>query len=409
MGLSKPQSKLKTTLTQPLNTVDGVVYINDTIAEGSGYLVLERGTSNEEILKYTTAGTGYVSGCTRALSTVGTTETAGSGKSHSVGSSVEMTNVHYYFARVIDAINGLSSTSANDFIIGPGTGSTSAQSDLTYSFQTSAGLTGAIRLSATGVMVWTEDAGISWNRLSATGGAVNTGDGWENVGGIGNVVVADLISATAGISSTSDNFTINKAWQADWTGNHTHTGTTFEMSATNFNLKGTKVSALAEEINRISGLSAYSNVSPYKLEQLVDGGSISASSFHTHGFRSGTGSRATSAGNDLVFINCGFQPKLIEIYATSITECENTYTNRIETHGWYTEDGSSCAWIVGFKDGTGAQGILTGITGNLIYCYYLDFGWTGNIDSIATSGFSLAITEQGTTTADLSYMWKAQN
>lgn len=227
--LSKPQSNHTNSLSRRLESTDGVIYLTENVVEDVGYLVIEPDTSNQEIIKYTSKGSGYVSGGVRQLSTVGSAETAGTGIAHPAGSTVEMRDVHFYWARIIDALNGVSATSANQFRIGENVATASAITTgslkgVFYTAGTSASLsTFVIGLSSNGYGVWSDDGGATFNRLSATGGAVNTGDGWENAAGVGNVVVADLISATAGISSKNDNFTVNEAFTPTWSGLHNFT------------------------------------------------------------------------------------------------------------------------------------------------------------------------------------------
>ena len=401
MAIPKMQSKMSTTLAQSLDASSGVIYLTENVTEDLGFLVIDRGAASEEIIKYASKGSGYVSGCTRALSTVGTAETAGTGKTHATGSSVEMTNAHYYFARIIDAINGVSSTSANNFDIGAGSASLSSQGNSFYRIQTSAGKQFQIGLSTNGFAVWTEDQGVNYNRLSATGGAVNAGVAWENVGGVGNVKISALISAAGGISSVSDRLVVNQAADFIWG------GTNFDVSATNFKIKNTTVSATAEELNKVYSLSAYSGVTMYKLNLLTDGGSVSGQSLHTHGFKMGYNTATTSSQN--IFINSTFQPKLIEILATGSTQDNNTYVQAIASHGWYNSDGQWAQYWNAFRDGTGQQGLHTGITvAQIIQCFSATVGWGGTIDSVATSGFTLALTITGAG-GTLSYSWKAQN
>lgn len=275
MPIPKMQDFFKTTLSRSLAATDGVIYLTDDVVEDIGFLVLERGTNNVEIVKYGSKGSGFVSGTTRGLSAVGTSETAGTGKAHSVGVNVEMTTTHFYWARAIDAINGVSSTSANNFDIGAGAASLSSQGNSYFRIQTSAGKQFQIGLSTNGFAVWTDDQGVSYNRLSATGGAINSGTAWENAGGTGNVKVSALISASGGISSVSDRLVVNQAADFVWS------GANFDVSATNSKIKGTIVSAEASEINRlVRGVSAYSTDTAYNLSLLTDGGNISGGGLH---------------------------------------------------------------------------------------------------------------------------------
>ena len=401
MAICKPQSKYSSTLAQSLDASSGVIYLTENVTEDLGFLVIDRGAASEEIIKYASKGSGYVSGCTRALSTVGTAETAGTGKTHAVGSSVEMTNAHYYFARIIDAINGVSSTSANNFDIGIGSASLSSQGNSFYRIQTSAGKQFQIGLSTNGFAVWTEDQGVNYNRLSATGGAVNAGVAWENVGGVGNVKISALISAAGGISSVSDRLVVNQAADFIWG------GTNFDVSATNFKIMGTKVSATAQALNPISGLSAYAGVSPYKLNLLTDDGSISAQSLHHHGFKVGQGSRTDAASSGNVFVNTTFQPKLVQLKGA-----------------WYQGAGAGCSLFSdGYYDGATNQchtfGTVDaqtnfGVSSNVYSILMTSTGlyshlWEGFVESFATSGFSLTFYDDGANTDDLYYQWIAQN
>jgi hypothetical protein len=344
MGIyAKPQDDFSVELTQPLGITDGVAYLSENVTEDFGWLTIGCNTDHKETCKYTSKFSGGISGLERNLSTTGAASTAGTGYSHSTGETVEMRVVHNYWSRIVDAMNGVSSTSSNEFILGDGTGAVSAQGNILFSFQTSAGKMFRVGLSSSGYGVWTEDNGVTYNRLSATGGVVNTGDGWQNIGGTGSVVVADLISATAGISSKNDNFTINEAFSPTWIGDHGFTGTNLNLSATNVKLMNTKLSCQPEELNRISGLSAYTAISPYEVNKLLGGGQVSTGNSHYHFFVTSGTSRPNVAGvQDLTF-SPAFNPRILNlqfnswggIAASSYLIYGNGYATSATTFGYW--------------------------------------------------------------------------
>lgn len=382
--LAKPQSNHTNSLSRRLEASDGVIYLTENVVEDVGYMVIEPDTSNQEIIKYTSKAAGYVSGGIRRLSTVGSAETAGTGIAHPAGATVEMRDVHYYFARIIDALNGVSATSANKFYIGENVNTASAITTGTlkgvfYTAGTSASLsTFCIGLSANGYGVWSDDGGSTFNRLSTTGGAIATGDGWQNAAGVGNVVVADLISATAGISSKNDNFIVNEAWNPTWSGNHTFTGTTTELSATNTNLRGTKISCLAEELNQmVRGASAYATLTASNLSENTDGGDISPS-LHTHAMNGVVDSRAAgSTGNQTISFGTT-AVRLISITA-------------------YCSIGGTVAHSKGFAETAAIEGCIYNLPGGAVSAdssniiRLIDSTGTavaiGNIDSVAVGSF----------------------
>lgn len=307
MAFPVPQSGSVYELSQKLESTDGVAYLTADVVEDTGYLVIAAGTSNEERVKYTSKGSNLVSGLVRGLSSVGASETAGTGNTHSAGTTVEMKNVHYYFARPIQAINGVSTTGADDFVIGSGDGAISAQGNTFYNIVTSANNQFQIGLSTNGFAVWTDDGGSSYNRLSATGGAINSGLAWENAGGTGNVKVSALISATAGISSIDDKFSVNLAFDPMWTGDHDFNGSVIKDS--------TVLSASFADINQmVSGVSAYSQVTAFRMDDLTNDGQISTANNHYHFFIAGLSSRTNgSTGTQDISFTPAFTPRLFTV------------------------------------------------------------------------------------------------
>jgi len=71
----------------------------------NGYLVLEPGTANEEIILYTGVSGSNLTGCVRGLATTGSSESAGSGVSHAAGTRISMTVAHYYVTKMQAAFN----------------------------------------------------------------------------------------------------------------------------------------------------------------------------------------------------------------------------------------------------------------------------------------------------------------
>lgn len=101
-----------------------------------GFMVIEPGSSKVEIIKFTGItsngdGTGTLTGVTRGLAFYGATETAvvANGRAHQAGSTIVLTNAHYYYDDLVDIVSdetiggiktfsSLPSTSAGDPVDG---------------------------------------------------------------------------------------------------------------------------------------------------------------------------------------------------------------------------------------------------------------------------------------------------
>src|SRR3990167_961379 len=88
---------------------DTEVTITATLIDSFGYMVIEPGSSRVEIIKFTgitdnVDGTGTLTGVTRGLAFSGATETerSGNAKAHQAGSTIMMSNVQYYYDKLVD-------------------------------------------------------------------------------------------------------------------------------------------------------------------------------------------------------------------------------------------------------------------------------------------------------------------
>ena len=91
------QSFFKTTLTSTITSSQSTIPVASAPTVTTGFLVIEPETTNQEIVLYTGLSGNTLTGVTRGLSPVGSSETtAGLGKAHSAGVEIAMVDVHYY-------------------------------------------------------------------------------------------------------------------------------------------------------------------------------------------------------------------------------------------------------------------------------------------------------------------------
>ena len=109
MARIRPQTGFETTLSSGLTAVATTIGVTTAPTETSGYMVIEPGTSNKEIIKYTGVSGTTLTGVSRGLALTGSSDAAGTGKIHAAGSTVSMTNVHYYLEQLANK------TEANTF------------------------------------------------------------------------------------------------------------------------------------------------------------------------------------------------------------------------------------------------------------------------------------------------------
>src|SRR3990167_6775971 len=88
---------------------DTKVTITTALIDSFGYMTIEPGSSRVEIIKFTGItsngdGTGTLTGVTRGLAFSGATETelSGNAKAHQAGSTIMMSNVQYYYDKLVD-------------------------------------------------------------------------------------------------------------------------------------------------------------------------------------------------------------------------------------------------------------------------------------------------------------------
>lgn len=122
----RPQTGFETTLSQALTAAGTTVYVTSAPTETSGYMVIEPGSSNKEIIKYTGVSGSTLTGVTRGLALTGSSDAAGTGLAHPAGVKISMTNVHYYLEQLVDkneaeTVGGIKTFSAKEIKIGDGT------------------------------------------------------------------------------------------------------------------------------------------------------------------------------------------------------------------------------------------------------------------------------------------------
>lgn len=126
MSRIRPQTSFETTLSSALTSSANTMSVATAPTETSGYLVVEPGTSNKEIVKYTGVSGTTITGVTRGLALTGSSDSAGTGKAHPAGVKVSMTNVHYYMEQLVDKnetenVGGIKKFTAKELWIGDGT------------------------------------------------------------------------------------------------------------------------------------------------------------------------------------------------------------------------------------------------------------------------------------------------
>jgi len=94
------ESFYSSTLAQSISASATTIVVATAPVSSDAFLVIEKNTANEEIIKMT-GRTGTSLTVVRGLAVSGSTETdAGNGVSHPAGSSIEITNVHYYIKQI---------------------------------------------------------------------------------------------------------------------------------------------------------------------------------------------------------------------------------------------------------------------------------------------------------------------
>jgi len=100
MARIRPETGFDTTLAGGATAVVNTLSLTTAPTETTGYMVIEPGTSNKEIIKYSGVSSTTLTGVTRGLALTGSADTAGTGLAHSSGVTVSMTNVHYYMEQL---------------------------------------------------------------------------------------------------------------------------------------------------------------------------------------------------------------------------------------------------------------------------------------------------------------------
>lgn len=124
MARIRPQTGFETTLTSSISASQTTIPVTTCPTETTGFFVIEPGTANKEIIKYTGSsnpgGAGNLTGVTRGLSLTGSSVAAGTGTAHAAGKPCNMTNTHYYMEQLagLDDDNTFTASSQH---FGPGT------------------------------------------------------------------------------------------------------------------------------------------------------------------------------------------------------------------------------------------------------------------------------------------------
>lgn len=100
MARIRPQTGFETVLSSGISAAATSIGITTAPTETTGYMVIEPGTSNKEIIKYTGVTGTTLTGVSRGLALVGASDAAGTGKAHAAGVPISMTNVHYYMEQL---------------------------------------------------------------------------------------------------------------------------------------------------------------------------------------------------------------------------------------------------------------------------------------------------------------------
>ena len=383
----QPESFYETTLAASVGAADATISITTAPTITSGYLVIEASTVNREIIQYTGVTGTTLTGCVRGLASFGTDDSAGTGTAHTAGAEIAQKDVHYYIAAYNDFIVGTSATGYNSFKIGDG--NTISSSNRLWYAQTSS-LSAYWGLSASGQMIVSED-GVNSYVISAGGSGVAGGEGTTITAGQINLALLSTggleISASkaaVGVSSLiirdTNGLRVDTTSAMEWSGIQGFNGG-INVAQDKLSSGATAILATGAEINQmVSGVSAYSSLSPYSLDQLRQNAIQNT----------GNGTIADSYTTSTVyykFENTGFQPKTIFGPIAISTQAIN-YGNAISRVGMY--DASDGMNGVVFDDATDT------FTTTGSWLYEWRSGSTTNrsmigIESVATSGFTLQI------------------
>jgi hypothetical protein len=100
MARIRPETGFETTIASGAAAADNTLSLTTAPTETAGYMVIEPGTSNKEIIKYSGVSSTTLTGVTRGIALTGSSDAAGTGKTHAAGVTVSMTNVHYYMEQL---------------------------------------------------------------------------------------------------------------------------------------------------------------------------------------------------------------------------------------------------------------------------------------------------------------------
>jgi hypothetical protein len=225
--LSSITSTVTTIYVSSVKDINGVTLPCSTT--NKCYFNIEPGTSRQEPIVCTTAGTNYFSGCTRGLAASGSSEAAVTAYQlpHNAGSTIIMTNIAQFYGNFVDVtttqnIGGLKTFTATTTFSGlPNTTSTytpTADGDLaTKKFVSDS-------IAAGGVPATTGTAGLSKISTKAQAAAGTTGDGTYSYALPSSMATSTSQVATTSIPVTNTSGKLDTSF-IDQTANYSWTGT----------------------------------------------------------------------------------------------------------------------------------------------------------------------------------------
>jgi hypothetical protein len=178
MARIRPETAFETTLSSGITAAANTIALTTAPTETTGYMVIEPGTSNKEIIKYTGVSSTTLTGVSRGLSLTGSSDAAGTGLSHAAGSIVSMTNVHYFMEQLTNATEANTWTAEQTFEtanINIGDGSTDENEQITAN--NGDANTPFLRYSSADNEWHFSDNGVDTVAMNAAGGSLTAGDG----------------------------------------------------------------------------------------------------------------------------------------------------------------------------------------------------------------------------------------
>lgn len=319
--------------------------------ETAGYLVIDPGTSNAEIVKYTGVSGTTITGLTRGLAFNGTSESAvaANQKSHSASAEVWMADAHYYLARVIDVLRGSIGTQYDNLYVG-----NSANNNITIYADNGDTNRPFIRYSAASDKWYISNNGTDVVDIAAGGSGVTAGNGIDlNAGAIDidpvtngglkfSAVSGDqqIMIDTAGslifLQSSSGSADAAKVPTLSAYGNSARVS----QNVLPYDATETEIDQLCDGINNSATAS--------NLNVLVLGPSSDASALHEHLMSTAVATRGitTASGDQNIAHSLGKAPKYVLIHVVADTPAGGVGISR----GFSDGSNHRCVFVEG--DGT---------------------------------------------------------